>query len=61
MKTANDYLAEKLQQAENSSKWDSLEARYWRKKYFDLLLSQGKTIKDLEEEAKKAMECEYLG
>lgn len=60
MKTANDYLAEKLQQAENSSKWDNLEARYWRKKYFDLLLSQGKTIKDLEEEAKKAMECEYL-
>lgn len=61
MKSANDYLADQLQDVENSLKWRDLEASYWQKKYFDLLRAQGKTSKDIEEEIKIAMETEYLG
>lgn len=61
MKTAQDYLAEKLQEAENSLKYRSLEANYWQKKYFDLMKENGKTIEDIEKEIRKALETAYLG
>ena len=39
MKTAQDYLAEKLQEVENSLTFRDLEANYWQKEYFDLMKS----------------------
>ena len=61
MTTANDYLASKLQETEYSLKYRNLEANYWQKKYFDLLRSQGKTLKDIEKEITQAIATGYSG
>ena len=59
MQTAQDYLAEKLQTAENLLKFSEFEANYWRKKYFDLMKANGKTTDDIEREMKKALTIFY--
>ena len=55
MKTANDYLAEKVQSLELSSRVSEASSCYWQNKAVSLMKEKGMTIEEITKEFEIAL------